>query len=275
MAVKPTTPATDRPREIASDVYCLGPKGRTQTDVYFVGSGSSWALIDAGWANDGPAIRHAAQALFGADARPAAILLTHVHPDHSGSARELARLWDSPVYVHPGELRQANGDFAALRAGAGPLDTWVVLPLLRAIGRRRREAILAKSSLGDVARAFDPSAAVPGLRGWECVPTPGHTPGHVSFFRPTDRVLITGDAVVTLKVNSISGIVLQRQGLSGPPRYTSWNWSTAKASIATLSRLGPLVLAPGHGAPSSGPGTTAALRAFAERNSGGARREKP
>lgn len=47
-------------REIAPDVYCLGPKGRTQTDVYFLGSGSSWTLIDAGRAKDGPAIKQAA-----------------------------------------------------------------------------------------------------------------------------------------------------------------------------------------------------------------------
>src|SRR5512141_2645297 len=70
------------------------------------------------------------------------IVLTHVHPDHSGSARELARAWNCPVYVHPDELGQANGDFDALRAGAGPVDLWLVLPLLRALGQRRREAIL-------------------------------------------------------------------------------------------------------------------------------------
>jgi len=39
----------DLAREIAPDVFCLGPWGRTQTDVYFVRSGSSWVLIDAGW----------------------------------------------------------------------------------------------------------------------------------------------------------------------------------------------------------------------------------
>ena len=255
-------------RQIAPDVYCLGPKGRTQTDVYFVGSGSSWALIDAGWAKDGPAIRQAAEAVFGTDTRPAAILLTHDHPDHDGSALELARTWDCPVYVHPDELPQANGDFAAIAAGAGPLDTWLVLPLMRVIGRRRREAILAGSSLRGVARAFDPTAAVPGLPGWECIPTPGHTPGHVSFFRPSDRVLITGDAVVTMRLNSISGLVLQRQGLSGPPWYTSWSWRTAKASVAALARLEPLVLAGGHGTPLTGAGTAGALRAFAEHFSG-------
>lgn len=205
--------------------------------------------------------------MFGAT-RPADVVLTHVHPDHSGSTLELARVWDCTVFVHPDELGQANGDFAALTAGAGPLDTWLILPIMRVIGRRRREAILARSSLSGVARAFDPGAAVPGLPGWECVQTPGHTPGHVSFFRPSDRVLITGDAVVTLRVNSLSGFVLQRQGLSGPPRYTSWSWRAAKASVATLARLEPRVLASGHGVPLAGPDTAGALRAFADRFSG-------
>ncbi len=255
-------------REIAPDVYCLGPRGRTQTNVYFVRSGASWVLIDAGWAKDGPSIRQAAETVFGADTRPAAILLTHVHPDHDGSALELARAWEVPVYVHPEELPQASGDFAAISAGAGPLDIWLILPLMRAMGRHRREQMLAKSSLKDVARALDPIAGVPGLPGWECVPTPGHTPGHVSFFRPGDRVLITGDAVVTMQLNSIPGLVFQRQGLSGPPWYTSWDWRTAKASVATLARLEPIVLAGGHGMTRSGAGTAGALSAFADHFSG-------
>lgn len=255
-------------REIAPDVHWLGLKGRTRTNVYLIGSGSSWALIDAGWEKDGPAIMRAAETTFGAGARPAAILLTHVHPDHDGSALELARAWDCPVYVHPDELPQACGDFAAISAAAGPLDTWLILPLMRALGRRRRAAILERSSLESVARSYDPSGYVPGLPGWTCVPTPGHTPGHVSFLRLTDRVLVTGDALVTLQVNSVSGLLAAREGLSGPPRYTTWDWRRAKSSVAALARIEPLVLAGGHGTPLRGPGTAAAVRAFAERFAG-------
>lgn len=252
-------------REIAPDVYCLGPKGRTQTNVYLIGAAPSWVLIDAGWAKDGPSIRQAAEALFGPATRPVAILLTHVHPDHAGAARELARTWDRPVYVHPAELPQAEGDAEAIRAAAGPLDTWLILPLLRVLGRRRREEILARSSLNGVARAFDPATPLPGLPGWEPIPTPGHTPGHASFFRPSDRVLISGDAVLTLQVNSMAGFVLGRQGLSGPPWYTSWRWGLAKRSVAMLAALAPRVLAGGHGTPLDGPETAEAMRNFAER----------
>ena len=256
----------DLAREIAPDVFCLGPWGRTQTDVYFVRSGSSWVLIDAGWASDLTRIQRAAGSLFGADSRPGAILLTHCHPDHAGSARLLARAWGCAVYMHPDELPIATADFAAMVASAGPLDRFVILPLMRAIGRRRRAAVLARSSLGDVASAFDAGAEVPGLPGWECIPTPGHTPGHVSYFRPGDRVLISGDALVTLKVNSWAGLLLQRSGLSGPPWYTTWSPRAAKESIQRLARLEPTVLAGGHGRPMTGVGTAEAMSAYAGRS---------
>src|SRR5512133_3467225 len=80
--------------ELAPEVYCLGPRGRTQTNIYFVRAGSSWTLIDTGWPKDGPAIQQAAESLFGADTPPASILLTHSHLDHAGAARQLARRWD-------------------------------------------------------------------------------------------------------------------------------------------------------------------------------------
>lgn len=180
--------------------------------MYFVRCGSSWALVDAGWAKDAAVISTAAASLFGAGTGPASILLTHAYPDHAGAAGELARRWDCAVWMHPDELPLATGDFCAITASAGPLDAWIVLPVLRAVGRRRREALPARVSLSDVARAFEPGAGVPGLAGWECIPTPGHTPGHVSFLRTSDRVLISGDAIVTLLLNSLSGLLLQRQG---------------------------------------------------------------
>lgn len=164
--------------QLAPDVYGVGPWGFTQTNVYLIRSGPSWVLIDAGWASDAARIERAAQALLGG-IRPAAILLTHCHPDHSGAAGELARRWGCPVWMHPQELPIATGDFAAMQAWAGPLDRWLILPTMSAIGRRRREAVLARGSLGDVARTFLPGADVPALPDWECIASPGPTPGHV------------------------------------------------------------------------------------------------
>jgi glyoxylase-like metal-dependent hydrolase (beta-lactamase superfamily II) len=256
--------------EVAPGVYCLGPWGRFQTNVYLVRSGTSWVLIDAGWASDAVRIERAVRSLLGTGQRPEAILLTHCHPDHSGSAGALARRWGCPVWLHPDELPIATGDFAAMQACAHPLDRWIVLPLMRAMGSRRREAQLARGSLADVARTFTPGTDLPGLPDWDCVPTPGHTPGHVSYLRRHDRVLVSGDALFTLQIETVRGLLLPRPGLSGPPWYTTWDRRTAVASVAALLRLEPSVIAGGHGTPLAGVTAAAALR---ERRLPGAARE--
>jgi glyoxylase-like metal-dependent hydrolase (beta-lactamase superfamily II) len=271
-----------QPQEIASGVFSIeAGKGITRSNVYFVRSGPSWVLIDTASAKCGTVIQEAAESLFGADTRPAAILLTHVHPDHTGSTLELARRWGCLAYVHPDELPFATADssnfFSTYRNYATasgrwtppPLDRWVILPLVHALPKRARESMLSASSFKDVARAFDPGTGIPGLPDWECIPTPGHTPGHVSFFREVDRVLITGDALVTVNLNSLWGFLLwgfrrNQQGLSGPPWYTTWSWRAAKQSVAALARVEPLVLATGHGLPMTGPATAREVRAFAD-----------
>jgi len=65
-----------QPQEIATDVYCI-PTGKwiSGSNVYFVRSGSSWVLIDAAWPHHGQLIKEAAESVFGANARPASILV--------------------------------------------------------------------------------------------------------------------------------------------------------------------------------------------------------
>lgn len=253
-----------RTEEVAEGVYCVRTgRGLTEANVYLVRSGPSWVLIDAAWPHRGQLIKSAAESLFGAGARPAAILLTHIHPDHSGSALELARMWDLPVHVHPGELPLASGRY--LPEYGNPLDRWLVAPLLRLMPRRRVEAMQSRGSLEGTVRAFDPDAGVPGLPDWQCVPTPGHTPGHIAFFRSSDRVLITGDAVLTMNLNSVRDLLTGKHGAAGPPYISTWNWPEAKESVAALASLNPQVLACGHGPPLAGPGTADHLRSFSER----------
>jgi glyoxylase-like metal-dependent hydrolase (beta-lactamase superfamily II) len=257
-------------QEVAPGVFGMETgKGISRANVYFVQSGSSWVLIDAALAHCGQLIRRTAESLFGANTRPASILLTHNHPDHAGSVAELARMWDCPVYVHPHELPYvAIEDLSTIEKYANPLDRWIILPILRIMPRQRVEAMLSNGSIKEFVRAFDPSAAIPGLPDWECIPTPGHTPGHVAFYRNSDRVLIAGDAVVTVNLNSIWGFLLwglrqSKQRISGPPWYSTWNWQEANGSVALLAGLEPRVLATGHGVPMSGNEVARELRAFA------------
>jgi glyoxylase-like metal-dependent hydrolase (beta-lactamase superfamily II) len=247
--------------------------GIMRSNVYFVRSGTSWSLVDTASAKCDRVIQKAAESLFGTSTRAAAILLTHDHPDHAGSALPLARRWGCVVYVHPAEMPLVTMDLSTylstVKKYANPLDRWIILPLLRVLPKRARESMLSASSFKDVARAFGPGTSVPNLPDWEYIPTPGHTPGHVSFFRPSDRVLITGDAVLTTHLNSLWSFLLWGSGrnkhkLSGPPWYTTWSWQAAKKSVASLVGLEPRVLACGHGLPMRGSGTARELRAFAD-----------
>ncbi len=91
-----------QPEEVAPDVWRFEiGRGLSEANVYFVRSGPCWVLIDAAWPGRAQLIREAAESLFGVGARPAAILLTHVHPDHAGSAAELAQGWNVLVYLPP------------------------------------------------------------------------------------------------------------------------------------------------------------------------------
>lgn len=253
-------------REIAPDVHWLAlGRGLRTSNVYLVRCDASWSLIDAGWSSDAAAIRDAAASLFGPQTPPTSILLTHAHPDHAGAVHDLAQLWDAPVLVHPDELPLALGDSAAIQRHAGPLDRWVILPMLRLAGRRRMEAMLARSSLKGVVRSFDPSAPLPGLSGWEALATPGHTPGHITLVRKADHVAITGDALVTIDLNSVRGVVLGEPKVAAPPWYTTWDWRAAKSSALAVARLAPSVLAAGHGVPLSGDDCVRLTREFVAR----------
>jgi glyoxylase-like metal-dependent hydrolase (beta-lactamase superfamily II) len=244
------------PREIAAGVFYLALRG---ANVYFVSSGSSWTLIDTAWPKSGPAIRAAAEGLFGADARPAAIMLTHAHPDHVGSAAELARAWGLPIHLHGDDLPLITRAGRARQDLMDPAGRYAQA-LMRLLPRRTRER-MTSSGLEGAARAFSAEGSVPSLSDWECVPTPGHSAGHVVFFRRSDRVLIAGDAVLTVP---LWGLLPSVQRISPPPRIASWNWRMTKGSVAILARLEPLVLATGHGIPMAGADLARGLYAFAD-----------
>jgi len=229
---------------VASGVYCLVTGKRRDSNVYFVQSGGTWVLVDTAWRGRAELIKSAAETLFGAGARPRAIVLTHVHPDHAGSACDLARMWDVTVYVHP-----ANCHCPPRAASSAP---W---PESSGTGCSPGQPRLSP---------IDPDAGVPGLPDWQVIPTPGHTPGHLALFREADRALIPGDAVLTVNLNSPGDALSQRHTLGGPPRFATWNWRAATESVSELARLEPGVLAPGHGRPMTGPVLAPALRALGE-----------
>jgi glyoxylase-like metal-dependent hydrolase (beta-lactamase superfamily II) len=106
---------------------------------------------------------------------------------------------------------------------------------------------------------------VASMPGWTLLHTPGHTPGHVSFFREADRTLIVGDAFCTTPAESFfAANFTQPAELHGPPSYFTSDWQAAKSSVRQLAALHPEAVAPGHGKPLSGTGVASALQTLAE-----------
>jgi glyoxylase-like metal-dependent hydrolase (beta-lactamase superfamily II) len=214
-----------------------------------------WVLIDAGVAGTTGMIVHAVEHRFGAEARPAAILLTHGHFDHVGALEELASRWEAPVYAHELELPYLNGE-----ASYPPPDPGVGGGLMSMLSRFYPRGPVDVSRW---LRELPADGSVPGMPGWRWVHTPGHTPGHVSFWRESDRTLIAGDAFITTAQESAYAVATQRPELHGPPMYYTQDWAAARESVERLAALEPELAVTGHGRAMHGPGLREALHALA------------
>ena len=229
-------------------------------NVYFFGAPSAgdrrWVLIDAGLHGSTERIVHAAEELHGEGTRPAAIVLTHGHFDHVGALRDLALLWDVPIYAHELELPYLDG-----RSSYPPPDPTVGGGVMAALSRIYPRGPI---DVGEWLRTLPADGAVPGMSGWRWIHTPGHTPGHVALFDSDTRTLVAGDAFVTTKQESMLAALTQRPEIHGPPAYYTSDWGSAKASVQRLSDLEPEVAATGHGRPLRGPVMRHALRTLAQ-----------
>jgi glyoxylase-like metal-dependent hydrolase (beta-lactamase superfamily II) len=225
---------------VAADVFGLRI---LLVNVFAIRSAADWVLIDAGLPLSAARIRRWAQDQFG-ERKPIAIVQTHGHFDHTGALKHLAEEWDVPVYAHDLELPYLQGreKYPAPDASAGGGFMSVMAPFYP------RGPI----DLGSRVHALAADGSVPGLTDWNWIHTPGHTRGHVSFWREADRTLIVGDAFCTTAQESMTAIATQKAELHGPPAYYTADWEQAKRSVELLAELQPQTVAPGHGRPMSG-----------------------
>lgn len=214
-----------------------------------------WVLIDAGSEGWGKHVLSVARSLFD-NTPPAAVLLTHGHFDHAGGLRAVLQACDVPVYAHRLEKPYLNRH---VHYPPGDPTVGGFMPELSRFMYTSRPVDVPAE-----VRELPRDGSVPHLPGWRWIETPGHTPGHVSFYDEVEGTLVAGDAVVTVNTDSILGTLTMRRELAHPPAYATYDWPSARRSVQAIADLNPLTIAAGHGSPLTGPGVAEALSEFAQ-----------
>ena len=152
------------------------------------------------------------------------IALTHCHPDHQGAAWFLSRKFRIPLACHEADVPAMDG--------TGP-----VLPHTFFVNRIGR---LISGPVCKVSRVLHDGDMVADFR---VVHAPGHTPGHVMYFRESDRVAIVGDVMANINFLTLE------PGLLLPPPFFCTSPEQNRRSVELLASMNPSVVCFGHGPP--------------------------
>lgn len=208
-------------------------------------------LIDSGYPGQRDDVLWSLRSLGYQPADVQAILLTHAHVDHLGTAIWFAKTHATPVYCHVDEVAHAKREYleqvspTALLAQAWR-PTWLAWTMRAlAMGGLVRDGIPGT-------RALTPETAesLPGRP--LAIPTPGHTGGHCSYL--VDDVLVVGDAMVT------GHPLLARPGPQLLPAVFNHNQAGCVSSLQVLADTKAPTMITGHGQLWDGPVDAAVRR---------------
>ncbi|MEU0855344.1 MBL fold metallo-hydrolase [Streptomyces griseofuscus] len=214
--------------------------------------GDDLTLIDTGYPGDRPGILESLAAVGGSPEAVAAVLITHAHNDHLGSAEYLRSTYGTPVYLHPAEVPHARREFlhqATLgdvvrnvwRPGMLPWAAHVIK-----VGGMEHNPVTAPEPFPGEGALDLPGRPVP-------VHTPGHTDGHCVYHLPATGIVISGDALVS------GHAVSWTKGPQLLPGFFDHDRGRVVASLDLIAALDGDTLLPGHG-----PVHRGAVRAAAE-----------
>ena len=203
-----------------------------------ISDSSGVVLIDAGFPGNRDDVLTSLTALEFGPADVRAILLTHAHIDHFGTAIWFAKTHGTPVYCHAREVGHAKRDYLEQASPAALMTqawrpSWLSWSLqIAAKGALVREGIPTSRAL-----TADIAATLPGQP--VALPTPGHTSGHCSYV--IGRVLVAGDALVT------GHPLLPRSGPQLLPSLFNHSDADCVRSLSVLADAGTNIVIPGHG----------------------------
>jgi hydroxyacylglutathione hydrolase len=179
-------------------------------------------LIDAGTRHSGKRIL---RELEGHEINAHA--LTHAHADHQGASHEVCEALGIPYWVPERDADAAEDpELIRERQPNHPVQKFFLFLYMgpgHPVDRKLRE--------GDE------------IAGFKVMDVPGHSAGHVAFWRESDRVLILGD--VLTNIHQMTGL----PGLHEPLPFLTPDPVENRHSAKKLAALEPKLVLFGHGRP--------------------------
>ncbi|MFD4260069.1 MBL fold metallo-hydrolase [Streptomyces sp. NPDC058534] len=224
-------------RQVADGTYLVHG---SHTNWVILTDGDAVTLVDTGYPGDRRLLLDSLAAVGSSPEAVAAVLITHAHNDHLGSAEYLRAAHGTPVLLHEAEVPHARRDFLQqVSVGTVLRNAWRpgVLPWMAHVlrsGGTEQHPVTAPAPFPPGGALDLPGRPVP-------VHTPGHTDGHCAYHLPDAGVVISGDALV-------SGHATAR--IEGPqllPDMFHHDRARTLSSLDVLAGLDGDVLLPGHG----------------------------
>jgi hydroxyacylglutathione hydrolase len=207
-------------RELAPDVWQLDGFPANSINVYVIGD----VLIDSGAPIDG---RRVLKQVRGRGLTAHA--LTHGHFDHYGSSAKVCRELGLPLWCGANDVRAVE---AGKQVGLGT----------RTVSGMGARAVPVARALGEGDE----------VAGFTVLDVPGHSPGHVAYWRESDRVLIAGDVMWGFNPFTLRGAIREPYPALSPDAARN------RISARRLAALRPELVAFGHGPPLRDPDAFAA-----------------
>ncbi|MFF4836138.1 MBL fold metallo-hydrolase [Streptomyces sp. NPDC001315] len=224
-------------RQVADGTYLVHG---SNTNWVILTDGDAVTLIDTGYPGDRQLVMESLAAVGSSPEAVAAVLITHAHNDHLGSAEYLRTTHGTPVFLHEAEVPHARRDFLQqVTVGEVLRNAWRpgVLPWMAHVlrsGGTEQHPVTAPEPFPGTGPLDLPGRPVP-------VHTPGHTVGHTVFHLPDAGIVVSGDALVSGHATS------RAEGPQLLPDMFHHERARAVASLDVIEALAADVLLPGHG----------------------------
>jgi len=195
------------------------------SNCYILSEPGSLSMIDCGLPRDNKKILKRLHDLGYPDKPLKRILITHADGDHFGSTLRLQELTKARIFSSPVE-KEAIEKGGSSRPLKGNRMLKVVTNLL--------DPLFTASPVGvdETLSGFRTLSILGGLIVFD---TPGHTPGHLSFWLEEPRILFAGDSI-----KESSGRPIPSSGMN------TWDQDLANKSFEFQMSLQPKIICAGH-----------------------------